>query len=1183
MFKWGFAFTVLLCTQVYANGFSQRSKIDLDLERVTLKKALTVLEQKSDVRLMYSEDILPNVSVSLKGKNVLVLDALRQLLQNTNLSFREFRDGLVVIISPERVRIADIIIRGKVRDQDGAPLAGVSIQLKGTNIGLSSDNNGDYTIEVPESGILEFSYSGFITKEIPVKGKTTIDVTMELDSKRLNEVVVTGYNKEKKKDIIGSVSIVKTEDLVATPTSNITSQLQGRSAGVTVSSDGSLNGAAKVRIRGFGSFSGSEPLYVIDGVPVSGTRSTTTSSAIDNLNPSDIESMQILKDAAAASIYGARAANGVVIITTKRGKSGNIKVSFDSYIGQDYVSHRDFPDLLDAKGLGDLYWKQMQGAYEATGNPAYQPGGASWTHSQYGSGPEPVIPEYILVNYNGTRYGGTALEAMRNNNPQFFQFLTDPQNYNFYTHQIVKSGNTNWFKEVYNPAYIGSAQLGISGGSQKGNYAISMNYFSRTNVATKYNDLTRYSFRVNTNFIVSDRLRVGNNMQVYFNQEKGNATGLQSLWFLSPLIPVYDIMGNPASSAAPQTVTINYRNPVTQAYRNRFDRNSNIGVFGNAFAELDIFKDLKARTSIGINYSSRRLKDLSQMTVEHSENDAVNILENAANFTSNLTWTNTLNYSKIFNEIHDFKILVGSEAIKSYGENLSAARTNLELTMEDNPNFQILDAAVGPQTNKGNFYNNTLYSLFTRLDYALNEKYLFNFTLRRDASSKFSKNNRVGYFPALAVGWRLSSEPFMKNVEFVNDLKFRASYGIIGNELGLPPDNQYNLYVSDLGQGYPISGSNSSFTNSLTLGRVGNANAKWEENRTLNIGFDLTVLDNSLDFTVEFYRKQTKDLLVQNQPASTGVEAVQPYLNAGDMENNGIDLGLTKRGKIGGDWKYDVGFTFSTYRNKVTRVLDNPSAVIFGGEVTPAGTPSSRGNTSITKVGYPIASYYGYKLDGFFNSQREVDEFNAAYNPTGTTTPWIPPAVGRWRIKDVNEDGVINAMDRTIIGSPHPDFQTSVNFTLSYKNFDLNAFVFVNKGGQLFNLNRLADFSRTAKTLYESWTPELGDKAKLPKLNLLDTYSSAFYSDYFLEDASYARLKTVRLGYSFPKPFLKRYKLDNLRLYLQAQNLLTIKNRNTSALDPDAALSGTADTYMGAIINNIPTPKQVLFGLSLGF
>lgn len=419
-------------------------------------------------------------------------------------------------------------------------------------------------------------------------------------------------------------------------------------------------------------------------------------------------------------------------------------------------------------------------------------------------------------------------------------------------------------------------------------------------------------------------------------------------------------------------------------------------------------------------------------------------------------------------------------------------------------------------------------------------------------------------------------------------MKLRASYGIMGNESGLPANNQYNLYVSDLGQGYPINGGNNNNTNSLTVGRVGNTKAKWEENATLNIGLDLTMLDNSIDFSIEFYKKQTKDLLVQNQAPSTGVEATQPYLNAGDMQNKGVDIGLTKRGKIGKDLKFDISLTFSMYRNKVTRVLDNPSAVIFGGETSAFGVAPARGYTSISRVGNPIGSFYGYQLDGFFNSQREVDEFNAVYNPNGTTTPWIPPAVGRWRIKDVNDDGVINASDRTIIGSPHPDFQTGLNLGLTYKNFELSAFVFFNKGGQLFNTSRTIDFNiysynRSKRMLNESWTPELGDKAMLPKLDILDTYSSAFYSNYYLEDATYVRLKTIRLGYNLPATFLKKARLDNFRLYLQAQNLFTFKGRNTTVLDPDASLSGTSDTYMGVINSNLPAPKQILFGISIGF
>jgi len=1093
----------------------------------------------------------------------------------------------MVSLAANSSSLVQATVSGTVTDAAGETLPGVSVVVKGTTNGTLTDVNGRYTLNAPANATLVFTYIGYISQEVGVNNRAAVNVTLAEAVTSLNEVVVTGYTTEQKKDIVGSVSIVDAEALQSTPTGNITSQLQGRSAGVTVSSDGSLNGGAKVRIRGFGSFSGSEPLYVIDGVPVGGGRSGSTNSAVDNLNPNDIESMQVLKDAAAASIYGARAANGVVIITTKKGQAGTPKVTVEAYYGSNYVSPGDFPAVLNTKEFGELYWKQLQGAYESSGNPAFQPGGASWGHPQYGYGATPVVPEYILAYDNGSKLGGAALEALRVSDPAKFASITDPANYNFAQsglNQIVKGSDTDWFDEVYNPAPTTSIQLGARGGTQTGNYALSMNYFKRDNTAAKTNSFERYSLRANSTFSIRKNIRLGENIQVSYGEMKGNGGEPRTAWTMQPLIPVYDIMGNPASSAAPGLVAVGDggRNTITESYRNRFDNNTNYGIFGNVFGEVDIIKGLTARTSFGVNYSARNFKDVTPVTVEHAENTNSNAIRNDKNFNNQWTWTNTLNYGTTFAENHDFKILLGSEAIKSYNENLRADRTLLSMAMEDNPDFQVINAATGVQTNEGSFGRSMLYSLFTRVDYSYASKYLFNATVRRDESSKFSPNNRVGYFPAAAIGWRISAEPFMQGLTFLNDLKLRASYGIIGNESGLSAENQYNIYVSNLGQGYPITGGNAVKSDSYTVGRVGNPGAKWEENTTSNIGLDATMFNNSVNFTIEVYNKQTKDLLVANQPPRTGVNATQPSLNAGDMTNKGIDISLSKRGDIVEGFGYDLAATFSKYKNNVTRVLDNPAATIAGDGTRLNGSPS------LTRVGDPIGSFYGYKLDGFFNTQAEVDAFNSKFNPEGTSTPWIPPAVGRWKISDVNGDNVINAEDRTIIGSPHPDFQASFNAGLNYKNFDFSAFLFWNQGGQLFNLNRYSTdfntflFNRSSRMLYESWTPELGNNAKLPKLDLLDTYSNVNVTDYYLESATYLRLKTIQLGYTIPTNVISKAGLDKVRIYVQAQNLFTAKGEDTTLLDPDAALNGS-DTSMGVITNTLPTPKQILFGISVGF
>lgn len=1069
-----------------------------------------------------------------------------------------------------------------VTDETGSGLPGANVLIKGTTDGGITDANGKATLNATPDAVLQISSIGYTTKEITVGNRTVINHQMELDVTQLSEVIVTGYATEQKKDIVGSVAVVKTAELLATPSANVQSQLQGRSPGVTVSSDGTPGGSAKVRVRGFGSFGNSDPLYVIDGVPVtsnvdptSNTNAQRTTSPIDNLNPADIESMQVLKDAAAASIYGARAANGVIIITTKKGSAGSAKFTYDGYYGSNFVNEKRFPDLLNAQEYGEMYWQQMK-------NAGIVQGTTQWTHPQYGTGATPVIPEYILVTgtgaNNNTTLGGTALEALKISNPTLFAQYTDLANYNFATRQIVKSSDTDWFKETYNPAMQQSHQIGASGGSDRGNYAVGLNYFSQDNTTAKTNFFNRYTVRSNSSFKIKESIRLGENLQVSY-QSQNNANNGSTAWTMHPLIPILNEGGDPASSAAPGISGDNAlsRNPVTEPWRNRFDITENWGIFGNVFGEVDIVKGLTARTSFGIDQSSRRLKDFTPRTYEHAENTNANNLSIQANIATTWTWTNTLSYSKVFAEVHNFKIMAGTEAINSYFENTTAGRQDYNLLNQDNPDFQILDAGLGAQTNSGTFERNALFSLFGRVDYSYGDKYLFNATIRQDQSSKFASDTRTGYFPAVAAGWRISSEEFLKGISWINDLKLRASWGVIGNQTGLNFLNQYNVYVSTLGESYPIAGGNGAQTGSFNQSRIGNPAAQWEENVTTNIGLDATLFNNSLDFTVEWYQKQTNGLLVNYQPPFTGNTITVPALNVGDMQNTGIDLGITKRGNIIDGFKYEVGVTFSHYKNEVTRISDNPAATLVGGN-------TRAGNVTLTSVGNPISMFYGYQIEGFFNTQEEVDAYTAAGNSS-----YIPAKVGRWRMKDVNGDKVVNALDRTILGSPHPKFQLGTNIVLGYKNFDLTAFLFWNYGNKIYNQSRYStDFNtfnmqRSARMLYESWTPELGDKAKLPILDLNDTYSNQAPTSYYVEDASYLRLKTLQLGYTFPRAIVSKLKIDKLRLYVQGQNLFTVTSKEYSGLDPDAGLSGGADLGMGVVNTSTPTPQQVLVGVSLGF
>ncbi len=1164
-------FSLFNLIQLSASVYSQNTQFRLKTGDLSLKEVFKEIETQTDYRFAYRESFIDdNESLAGLSKDMSVENFLEEVVKELGYGYVVLKDNLVVITAKDdKLLKQEIVVKGKITDVDGNLLPGVNIIEKGTTNGTITNIEGEYTLTVSSGdAILQFSYIGYNKQELMVGQQTVIDVTLTSNVEELDEVIVVGYTVERKKDIIGSVAIVDTEEMLSTASGSMESQLQGRVAGVTISSTGTPGGSARVRIRGFGSFTGSDPLYIIDGV----------AGDINRINSNDIASVQILKDAASAAVYGARAANGVVIVTTKQGKPGAIRVDYDGYYGVDYFSKSNFPDLLNAQEYGEMYWKAMEGA-------GRQYGDADWSHDQYGSGPEPVIPEYVLVNVNGVRYGGASLESLRTSNPSQFNSLTDPNNYDFATHQIVKSADTDWFDEVFDPAPIQNHNLSVSGGSDNGTFMLGLNYFDQQSTADRYSYFTRYSLRANSNFKIGKIIRIGENMQV-MKREHRDVKLASAAWTFAPLIPVYDIMGNPASSATPGLVSVGDtgRNPVTEPWRNRFDGTETWSMLGNVYADINILKDLVARSQFGIDYYSSHAKDLTQKTYEHYENTTTNSLSWEWNNFFSYTWTNSLTFNKTFGN-HTVKVFAATESVQDLAFSTTASRSNYSI--QDDPDFLVLDSGTGTQSNEGTFERSTLFSLIGKLDYSFADKYIFNATLRRDGSSKFGENNRNALFPSASVGWRISSESFMQNLSWLTDLKLRASYGIIGNQTGLTNVNQYYTYVSDDAQSYPVTGSNSSYSPSYTLDHIGNPDAKWEKGITTNIGFDATIREGKLMLNFDYFVKEVQDLLVQNQAPTTGSNATQPYVNVGNMKNTGIDFSVTNRGTITRDLRYEVSANFTTYTNEVTQVLDNPEATITGGS-------TRLGNVTLTKAGYPVSMFYGYQTDGFFNSEQEVTDYaNAGYENT-----WLPAAVGRWRIKDVSgpdgvPDQVINDYDRTFIGSPHPDFQIGVNASLQYKGFDLGAFLFWNKGGEIFNYSRYnTDFmtfqyNRSARMLYDSWTPD-HTGALLPKLDVNDSYSNKYATDYFVEDASYVRLKNLQLGYTLPQSMLNKIKVRKLRIYVQAQNLFTITN--FSGLDPDSSLQSyvedddsIADLSMGVVNNITPTPKQFLVGINLGF
>jgi TonB-linked SusC/RagA family outer membrane protein len=1051
---------------------------------------------------------------------------------------------------------ADYQLKGKVTDATGSTVPGATVVLKGSSsVGTTTDADGLFTLSLPEgSSTLVISSIGFLTQEVSIANKTQIDITLKSDVKALTEVVVTGYSSQSKRDITGAVSTVDAVELTKVNAPNVAQQLQGRVAGVTVTSNGSPGGEATVRIRGFGTINNNDPLYVIDGVPTKG--------GLNSINPNNIESMQVLKDASSASIYGSRAANGVIIITTKKGKAGAPQFTFNSRFGVQ-TAKVDLGLIKDPQQFGDLLWTQRRNAGVLTnGNPS---------HQQYGNGPSAVVPDYILA---GSSYG------LSEGAPQ-----TDPSLYNYNRtgfYQIVRANKegTDWHQEILRPAAIQEYNIGASGGTETGRYALSLNYYKQDGVLI-HTSFNRYSLRSNTEFTFKKRIRFGENLEVSYTENKGyyNNNGTASLsnnqdgnpigngYRIPSIIPVYDIMGNFAATRAaglgPAT------NPVAQLYRTRNNQTNNFRAFGNAYAEVDILKDLVAKTSIGIDFTNANRVGYTLMDLEEAEIEANNAMTNAYAYDVNWTWSNTLNYSKTFAGIHKLNVLAGTEAIKGTGRDFSATRTTF---FSEDPLYMYLNSGTAGIANTGAGYEWALFSIFGKLNYALKDRYLLEATVRRDGSSRFGANNRYGTFPAFSAGWRVSEEGFMKELTWLTDLKLRAGWGQTGNqEIG--NYNGFSTYRSSLSlSSYAIDGSNNSVTPGFDTEAFGNQNAKWETTTQTNIGLDATLFKGMIGFNIDLYNRTTSDMLYQVAlPATQGVATI-PFVNVGEMNNKGIDLALDfNNTALNGDLTYSVGVNFSKYKNEVKKLNSSSSAVLLG--------PTIRAYTwTRSVVGMPLYSFYGLKIDGIYQNQEEVNN--------GPLYPGYA-AVGKYKYQDTDQDGTITDADRVFIGNPHPDFTYGVNLNLGYKGFDLSAFFQGVQGNQIINMvKRWVDFNnqagnRSLRMLNDSWTPENPD-AVLPILDANDSRSQQ-PSSYFIEDGSYFRMKNLTLGYTLPAPMVSKIGLSNVRIYLQAQNLFTITKY--SGIDPEVTSVGSApgSTVLGVDQGNYPMSKMYQVGLNFGF
>lgn len=1045
-------------------------------------------------------------------------------------------------------------ITGTVIGPDAKPVFGATVSVKGTNVGTATSQDGTFSIDLPSgTNTIIVSSVGFEVSEFNVDelgGRTSINVTMKELSTSLNEIVVTGYTTQRKKDIIGAVSVVSAKDLQTTPSSNLASQLQGRAAGVTVSSAGDPGAPAVVRIRGFASAGNNDPLYIIDGVPTDDP---------SKINPYDVESLQVLKDASSASIYGSRASNGVVIITTKQGKAGKTSLSYDAYVGTQVVTDKMKPDMLNTTQYMEYLQKTT---------------GATYTHPVFGTNGSFSIPDFYITS-PGFKGGVSASDPKAN--PDLYAITPS-------LYQISKTSlGTMWFDELTRNAPFTNHQLTASGGTDKALYSFGLNYFDQkgTFVNTYFK---RYTVRANTSFKPVSFLRIGENLQISYEDRlggtnRGEGDAWASAYRMVPYVPVNDIKGGWGGNGVGESG--NGSNPIANLERQKDNTNKYTRLFGNVYAEVPFTSWLSARTSFGVDLGQQFVRNIGRKTYERSENQGTTQLTEEGWYYTNWTWTNTLTFQKTFFDDHDVKVVAGSEAVKGSSRGVRAFGQNFDF---ETPDFVSLNTANAGSLSDRTISNynvgrNSLYSLFARLDYAYKGKYLASATYRRDGSSRFGPNVRFATFPSFGLAWRISEESFMQSIPWITDLKLRGGWGQMGSQSNVPFENQFFTFTSSPPlTNYDIGGANTASAQGYRQNREGNLDTKWETSETTNIALDATLFGGKVDFSLDVYKKDTKDLLVGQLLNGLEPQITKPLINIGTMRNTGFDLSVNYKGAANKDLTYDVGLTFSRYKNTMTKLNNENSPRIINLE---------RLNSALrTELGHPLSSFHGFVIDGFYNSAAEI-----------TSGPAMPGAVvGSWRYKDINGDKEITDEDRTFLGSPHPDFTMGLNLNVNYKSFGFTAFLFWNKGNEIYNYVKYYTDMRvfvggvSTRVLEDSWTPT-NQNAILPLLapgaaNGFTSFTSSTSNSYYVEDGSYLRAKTVQLSYTLPKSTVSKARLSNVKFYVQAQNLFTITDYTGS--DPDLNLIsrdpfGARDFYLGVDLGGFPNPKQYLVGISATF
>ena len=1089
-------FLLMVCVfcSYAGNAHSQNAKVSIHMNNVKLDKILNEIENQTDYLFIYNNQVDINKITSVKVKNEAVAQVLDRILSGTGINYE--LEGTHIILTTEAIKDLHAqqqakTVTGTVTDVSGEPIIGANIRIKGTTTGTITDIDGNFSIEAEPQSVIEVSYIGYLTQETVINNQKSIRFLLKEDTKTLDEVVVIGYGVQKKADLTGSVANINTEKLNTQSNANIGQALQGKIAGVDIVSQGGAPGSGtRIMVRGIGTLNNASPLYIVDGMYM---------NSIDHINPNDIASIDVLKDASSAAIYGSRAANGVIIVTTKEGSNTEGKPIIDLSVNLGISTASKFLDMLDAKG-----WAEVTTiARQAIGKPA-------------------------------------------------LDMATD----------LANKPDNDWQDIMFRPALMQNYNLAVKGGGKYSTYYTGLGYFNqdgivkgtnyqRYNIQSK-NDYKRGIFSAGTNLIISF-----SHDKPLHQELRGGMIGtiLQSV----PTLEKYDDTREGGYGGTYGDV-VNIPHPLAIIDDNIMDRyNENVKIFANLYAQIELFKGLKYKLNLTPDFSFERYKNyLNKYDFGLATNSITQLTERQRR-RRNILVENLLTFDRTFGE-HKISALAGYTYQDSRFRHIQAYGEGLPQGLEE------IDAATTNRSNEGNSWRSVLTSILGRVFYSYQNKYLFTATIRRGGSSKFGKNNRYGYFPSFSLGWNVAEEKFMENVHWLDQLKLRGGYGVLGNQ---EIDNYQ--YSSTITTGINYPDGNGGLLQGAFPKNFANPDIKWEETAMTNVGIDFMAFNNRLSLTADYYVKNTKDILLTVPiPISSG-GANDPIRNAGKIRNNGFEFNLGWMDQPNPDISYGINLIGSFNKNKVI-AMGSESGSIKGGSTNQNIT------TSETKAGYPIGGYWLISTAGYFNSQEEVD----AYAKDGKK---IQPAAEPGDIKfvDANNDGVINDDDRVFQGSPFPDFTFALNGNMRYKNFDLSIGLQGVLGNKIYNATRqtLEDVTKGSNFLascLDYWTPE-NKNASHPRLTWDDpNRNTRAESDRYLENGSYLRLRSVQLGYTFPQTWFKGA-IQHARVYINAENLFTITSY--SGYSPDVNADNA--NYRGFDNFIYPTNRTFMLGLNVTF